>query len=295
MKKIVGLFCLVSIFFNASFAQQYTHADTLRGSNGPGRDWWDATKYDLHVKFNLDDSTISGYNVISFKALKSDSIMQIDLQEPMVIDSIQYLFKMTDRKVEIFSPHNIKKDGNAYFINLRNSANNNATHFLTVYYHGKPRIAKRPPWDGGITWTRDKQGNPWITITCQGLGASVWYPCKDYQGDEPDSAEMHIIAPSDLIAVSNGRMRNKIDNGNGTTITTWAVVNPINNYDFIPYIGKYVHFGEIYNGLKGPLTMDYWVLDSDLVKAKKQFKEAPRMMKAFEYWFGPYPFYEDGY
>ncbi len=296
MKKTLVGFCFLFITINASFSQPFTHADTLRGSNGPGRSWWDATKYDLHIKFNLEDSTINGYNIISFKALKPSSVMQIDLQEPMIMDSVKTFVSNTMVKL---AADDIKEDGNAYFIDipgLKNkiTASQNENQ-ITIYYHGKPRIAVKPPWDGGITWTRDKQGNPWITITCQGLGASVWYPCKDYQGDEPDSASMHITAPSDLIAVSNGRLRSKIENNDGTTTTTWAVVNPINNYDFIPYLGKYTHFGEIYNGIKGPLTMDYWVLDSDLVKAKKQFKEAPRMMEAFEYWFGPYPFYEDGY
>ncbi|MEO8412730.1 MAG: M1 family metallopeptidase [Ginsengibacter sp.] len=296
MKKTVAILYLLIILFNTSFSQPFTHADTLRGSNGPGRTWWDATKYDLHVKFNLKDSTISGYNIISFKVLKPDSIMQIDLQEPMVIDSVKSF--MVSNMVNL-TTNSFKRDGNAYFIDIPNMRKKipalQNENYLTVYYHGKPRVAVKPPWDGGITWALDKQGNPWITITCQGLGASVWYPCKDYQGDEPDSATMHITAPTDLIAVSNGRRRSKIDNNDGTTTTTWAVVNPINNYDFIPYLGKYTHFGEIYNGLKGPLTMDYWVLDSDLVKARKQFKEAPRMMEAFEYWFGPYPFYEDGY
>jgi aminopeptidase N len=297
MKKIVIGFCFLLVTINASFSQPFTHADTLRGSNGPGRSWWDATKYDLYVKFNLEDSSITGYNIISFKTLKPDSVMQIDLQEPMIIDSvIFYYMDGTYVGIRYFPDYTLAdtnkfhKDGNAYFISTPKKDSR-----IAIYYHGKPRIAVKPPWDGGITWTRDKQGNPWITITCQGLGASVWYPCKDYQGDEPDSASMHITAPSNLIAVSNGRERSKVDNNDGTTTTTWAVVNPINNYDFIPYLGKYVHFGEIYNGLKGPLTMDYWVLDSDLVKARKQFKEAPRMMRAFEYWFGPYPFYEDGY
>ncbi|MEO6289227.1 MAG: M1 family metallopeptidase, partial [Ginsengibacter sp.] len=158
-----------------------------------------------------------------------------------------------------------------------------------------PKIAINPPWDGGIIWKKDNDGRPWVTIACQGLGASVWYPCKDIQSDEPDSAEIHITASAELVAVSNGRERNIVNNNDGTTTTTWAVVNPINNYNLIPYLGHYVHFGEIYKGEKGPLTMDYWVLDSNLAKAKKQFLDAPRMMKAFEYWFGPYPFYEDGY
>ncbi len=296
MKKIVAFFCFTFIFYNSSFAQHFTHADTLRGSNGAGRAWWNATKYDLHVTFNLQDSTISGYNIISFKVLKPDSVMQIDLQEPMIIDSIKSF--ITSNMVQLAS-NNFRREGNVYFINFPNLKKNipasQNVNSITIYYHGKPRIAKKAPWDGGFVWARDKQHNPWISVACQGLGASVWYPCKDYQGDEPDSAEMHITAPSDLIAISNGRMRSKVDNNDGTTTTTWAVVNPINNYDFVFYIGKYTHFGEIYKGEKGNLTLDYWVLDSNLTKAKKQFKEVPRMMKAFEYWLGPYPFYKDGY
>jgi aminopeptidase N len=295
MKKIVGLFCLLFILANTSFTQPFTHADTLRGTDGPARSWWDATKYNLHVTFNLQDSTISGYNVIDFKVLKPGSTMQIDLQEPLVIDSIAELNftggYVWDRGLVINGSAELDKDGNAYFLKI----SNDKVRRVIIYYHGKPVIAKKAPWDGGLVWARDKQHNPWISIACQGTGASIWYPCKDYQGDEPDSAEMHITAPSDLIAISNGRQRGIVKNNDGTSTTTWAVTNPINNYDLIPYLGKYVHFGEIYKGEKGNLTMDYWVLDSNLTKAKKQFTEAPRMMKAFEYWFGPYPFYEDGY
>ena len=289
MKKIITLFCLSFILFNTCFAQPFTHADTLRGSNGAGRSWWDATKYDLHVKFNLQDSTISGYNTISFKALSVNEVMdmQIDLQEPMIIDSI------LDGPFKI---EKLRKDGNAYFFTMPLWKSGSLFKGkISVYYHGKATIAKKAPWDGGLVWARDKAKNPWISIACEGTGASIWYPCKDLQSDEPDSAEIHITAPSDLISISNGRQRSMINNHDGTSTTTWAVVNPINNYDLIPYIGKYVHFGEIYKGEKGNLTMDYWVLDSNLARAKKQFAEAPRMMKAFEYWFGPYPFYEDGY
>jgi aminopeptidase N len=167
---------------------------------------------------------------------------------------------------------------------------------LTIYFSGKPKEAVNPPWDGGWIWKKDKNGNPWVSVACQGLGASVWYPCKDIQSDEPDSgAILRIIVPDSLVAVGNGRMVDKKNVGNNNTMYVWQVKNPINNYCIIPYIGKYVHFGEIYTGEKGPLTMDYWVLDYNLDKAKAQFKDAPKMMKAFEYWFGPYPFYEDGY
>jgi len=295
----VFTFCLFTFHF--ATAQRFTHADTLRGSNGPGRDWWDVKKYDLHVKFNLEDSSISGINVIQIKVLKKGSIIQIDLQEPLVIDNC---FITTENPLPVrysaapvVTLNQIKKDGNAYFIKVHPAFTSpkSGIYYLTVEYHGKPRIAKKAPWDGGLIMKKDSTQNPFVSIACQGLGASVWYPCKDIQGDEPDSAEMHITVPDSLVCVGNGRLRGKTNNDDGTATYDWAVVNPINNYDIIPYIGKYVHFGEVYKGEAGNLNMDYWVLNYNLEKAKEHFKDAPKMMKAFEYWFGPYPFYKDGY
>ncbi|MEP7254420.1 MAG: M1 family metallopeptidase [Ferruginibacter sp.] len=327
MKQLFKVFAILNfsfLIFNAAGAQAlkpaqpHTHADTLRGTYGPSRDWWDVLKYDLHVKFNIKDSTISGWNEIQLKIIDTKlhnldgrdgehglyaQMLQIDLQEPMILDSITTVIKSALVSKTILAKSFVKKlrvtkDGNAYFINWtaeQLQLQKNAIYTISIYYHGKPRIARRPPWDGGLIWKKDKNNNPWVSIACQGLGASVWYPCKDHQSDEPDSAEMHITIPDTLMCVGNGRYRGKINNGDGTATYDWAVVNPINNYNIIPYIGKYVHFGEEYPGEKGKLTLDYWVLDYNLEKAKEQFKDAPRMIKAFEHWFGPYPFYEDGY
>ena len=302
--KLLPLFLFFNFYFLifTSSAQllkkkdSFTHADTLRGTYGAARSWWDATKYDLHVAFNISDSTLKGYNIIQFKVLKKGQKMQIDLQEPMILDG--YTFSTNGGALENNLKNDFERDGNAYFINVPKNiskSKSNEKKYLAVYYHGRPRIAVNAPWDGGAIWKKDKSGRPWVTIACQGLGASVWYPCKDHQHDEPDSAEMHITCPDTLMCVGNGKYRGKTINNDGTATYDWAVVNPINNYCIIPYIGKYVHFGEILKGEKGDLNMDYWVLDYNLEKAKTQFKDAPRMMKAFEYWFGPYPFYEDGY
>jgi aminopeptidase N len=322
MKKIIPVLSWLLLGWNMLQAQQFTRADTLRGSNGAGRSWWNATKYDLHVDFDLQDSTISGYNVISYKTLAKDhaEYFQIDLQEPMELDSAvletgaaSYPLKKTrlsfTREGNAFfvylpkkAPIMVRKhDINTVMLTSKNSKQKQAIKAdagisnLVIYYHGKPRIAKLAPWDGGFVYKKDKSGNPWVAVACQGLGASVWYPCKDYQGDEPDSAEMHFSVPAGLMCISNGRLRNIDSTNKQKSVYTWAVVNPINNYDITFYIGEFVHFNEIYKGEKGNLTMDYWVLDSNLTKAKTQFKDAPRMMKAFEYWFGPYPFYKEGY
>jgi aminopeptidase N len=136
-----------------------------------------------------------------------------------------------------------------------------------------------------------------MTVACQGLGASVWYPCKDHQSDEPDNgARLSITVADTLVAVGNGRLKEKTPGNNGTTTWTWEVKSPINNYNIIPYIGKYVTWHEDFEGEKGHLDCDYWVLDYNLEKSKKQFgRDVKPMLKCFENWFGPYPFYEDGY
>jgi aminopeptidase N len=305
MKHLLNVFLLSTflLLINCGLVAQplkqnnkFTHADTLRGTYGASRDWWDVLKYDLYVKFNIADSTISGYNQIQFKVLKPGNTMQIDLQEPMILDSIKCKFSVK-KQIEILKI-NFLKDGDAYFFSLptkKQGGRLEGFNNITIYYHGKPTVARNPPWDGGVIYKKDKNKNPWVSIACQGKGSSVWYPCKDHQADEPDSAEMHITIPDSLVCVGNGKLRNKITNKDGTATFDWAVTSPINSYCLIPYIGKYVHFSELYKGEKGNLEMDYWVLDYNKEKALKHFADAPKMMKAFEYWFGPYPFYKDGY
>lgn len=303
-KRGVFIIFIFGILCSSFSVAQFTHADTLRGSYNQYRNWWDVLKYDLHVKLNLEDSSISGYNVIYYRALQKNKMLQIDLQQPLIMDSVFFIGyiplrydkyepeKIVTPKQKITS---VTQDGNAYFIDLPLNILNNSTNYLIIYYHGKPAAAAKPPWDGGLIWKQDQNNIPWISVACQGLGASVWYPCKDHQSDEPDSAEMHITCPDTLVCVGNGHLRSKTINNDSTATYDWDVVNPINNYCIIPYIGRYVNFSEIYKGEKGDLDINYWVLDYNLDTAKKHFADVPRMMKAFEYWFGPYPFYEDGY
>lgn len=281
----------------SSAQPKLTKQDTLRGSNGPGRDWWDVMAYKISVTPDFNSKSIVGFNEITFKVTKQpkNGKMQIDLQQPMIIDQVL----LDGKKIS-----KTEREGNVYWIDLENKKFNvsknggmEQVYKLGIEYHGNPRVAVRAPWDGGWIFTKDAQGRPWMSVACQGLGASVWYPCKDYQGDEPDKGAAMIITVSDsLIAVANGREIQPPEMSHETGKTfVWQVKNPINSYNLVPYIGKYVNWTETYEGEKGKLDCSYWVLDYNLEKAKEQFRQVPLMLKAFEYWFGPYPFYEDGY
>lgn len=266
-------------------APLYTHADTLKGTITKERAWWDAQYYDLHVSFSPADSSISGYNRIRYKVKESRQVLQLDLWQPMLIDSVI----QNSKRCEWL------RTGNVFFIFLSQTQSIGETYELLVYFHGKPHRAKLPPWEGGIIWAKDKNGNPWVAMACQGMSASVWFPNKDHQYDEVDSASMYFTAVKDLVAVSNGRLRSKKINNDETATYQWAVVNPINNYNIVPYIGKYVNFKDTLHGLGGVLDLDYWVLEDDLAKARRQFTQVKPMLRCFEDWFGKYPFYEDGY
>ncbi len=269
-----------------------TQADTLRGNIGADRAWWDVTHYDVSVTPDFATRSIEGTTIITFRTLASGQLLQIDLQQPLEVYSVLW--------GERYFALEMTREGNVLWIDFPERLQPGRTVTLIINYHGVPREAKNPPWDGGWVWQHDEQGNPWMSVACQGLGASVWYPCKDTQSDEPDSASLHITVPDSLQAIGNGRLRSRTTNprtspGQQQTTWNWAVVNPINNYDLIPYIGKYTHFGEVYQGVNGPLDCDYWVLKENEATAREQFKQVPSMLKCFEDWFGPYPFYKDSY
>ena len=265
---------------------EFTRQDSLRGAITPERAWWDLLHYDLNVFVNVENKFIKGTNTITYKVLNSYQTMQIDLQSPMKIT------KVTDGKKEL----KFIMDGNAYFISLLQPKPIGTIQKIVVEFEGSPVEAKNAPWDGGFTWTTDAKGKPFIANSNQGIGASVWWPCKDHGYDEPDEGLLlGITVPSDLIAVGNGRLQYQKETKMGMTKYVWKVINPINNYGVNINIGDYVNFSEVYNGEKGALDMDYWVLRNNLEKARLQFQDAKRTMEALEYWFGPYPFYEDSY
>jgi len=267
---------------------QFTRQDTLRGSNTPQRSWWDVQKYNINVTPDYNKKTLNGDIIILYKVVNEEMSLQIDLQKPMTIDTAYFLWGRKSPQIKTKNPMLIDKNnredllfsrnGNVFFVDtgLPPFKKGNIDS-IQLIFSGKPVEAKRPPWDGGWIFTKDTKGRPWMSVACQGLGASVWYPCKDYQGDEPDlGATLTINVPDSLVAVANGRLVNK-KSSKGITSWTWHVKNPINNYNIIPYIGKYVNWTEVYEGEKGKLECSYWVLDYNLEKAKEQLVEAPHL------------------
>lgn len=279
---LLGLYCCFTL---TAQQNRFTRQDTLKGSITPERAWWDLLYYDLNMQVNLKDSSLKGENKMMYRVLDEKQVMQVDMQEPMFISSV-----MQDGKEIPF-----RREGAAYFIQLPARQSKGKIKEVQLFFEGKPKVSVNPPWMGGISWKKDEHGNPFVASSCQGEGASLWWPCKDHPYDEPDSMQMSFTVPSSLTEVSNGKLRSVVQHTDNTKTFTWFVANPINAYGVNMNIADYAHFSETYAGKKGPLECNYYVLSYNLEKAKKHFAEVRRTLDAFEYWFGPYPFYEDGY
>ncbi len=287
MTPIKFQFALILFFIGAipSFSQKiFSRSDTLRGSITPERAWWDLKHYNLTLEIDPKIKFIKGSNTITYEVLSDAKVLQIDLQEPLQITSI----------IQNGQSLSFTREGAVHWVNLLKQQQPGQLEQIQIHYEGIPKEAIRPPWDGGITWQKDSNGLPFIASSNQGIGSSIWWPLKDHPADEVDSLDMHVTVPKGLMDVSNGRLV-QIEVGKETDTFHWKVVNPINDYGVNINVGDYVHFGEKYAGEKGTLDMDYFVLRENLEKAKVHFQDAKRMMQAFEHWFGPYPFYEDGF
>jgi len=282
------------LFFTISAAQAqlmdgrntFTRADTLRGMLTPLRTCYDINYYHLDLKIDIDKKFISGSNEFNFTAAADFSKLQFDLFSNLIVDKVVYNGQELP----------FKREFNAVFVDFPKTIKKGTKDKFQVFYSGNPVIAKKAPWDGGFVFSKDKAGAPWVSVACQGFGASSWWPTKDHQSDEVDSVLISISIPKGLKEVSNGRLRSIVAQPDGYDQYNWFVANPINNYSVTFYIGNYVHWTDNYKGENGNLSLDYWSLQEDSVKAKPHWDaDVKPMLQSFEHWFGPYPFYKDGY
>lgn len=281
--SILAIICLYSVSHGQNLPMSQ---DSLAGSNHAGRNWWDLQHYSLAITPNIKEHTLTGTVTISYKVLSEGDKMMIDLQPPLKI------YKVFSGNKRI----SYTNDGRFWWIAKDGKGKVGQLDEVTIFYEGTPRAAVKPPWDGGLDWNHDAQDRPWISTACQGIGASIWWPCKDIQSDEPDKGvDMFYTVPSELSAIANGKLISVTDSKNGGHTWHWQVTQPINNYNVSMNIGHYEKIQDTFHGKKGDLDVEFYVLDYNLDKGKKLFPEIFSMLSCFEEKVGPYPFYEDGY
>lgn len=267
---------------------KFNRQDSLQGSLTPERSCYNVHYYQLHVDFDLDEKTISGTNTIYFEALTDISSLQIDINQDF--DILLESFKNT-----YATSHNptLRREGGAAFIDFTSPIPKGSHDCIRIYFSGKPNKAKKPPWEGGFVWGKDENKNHNVGVACELLGASSWWPVKDYLGDEPDSMSVRFDVPKDYYCVSNGVLVQKmnLDGASPKTSFHWKINYPINPYNLTFYIGKYEHFTLPYKDQE----LNFYVLAENLTIAQEHFPQTTEILSFFEDTFGEYPFRNDGY
>ena len=255
----------------------------LLGELTAPRTCYDVTFYELNIDIDLDNRMIAGYVDFYAWAVNEFTELQFDLAKNMVLDEVNYKGRSLT----------YTREEDAVFVTF--PAVQAGTQFqFRVTYHGEPAQAKKPPWDGGFVWEKDKAGRDFVGVACEGDGASLWWPCKDHPTEEPDSMAINITVPSNIMCVANGRLREKVETDVRTTYK-WFVTKPINNYNVSVNIANYTVIADTIHSVTGIQPVTYYVLDYNETVAREHFKEARAMMRSLEKFFGPFPWWEDGY
>jgi aminopeptidase N len=285
-KRFFLLILLVGLSSSAWAQSTFTRQDTLRGTLSPLRSCYDVQHYDLHVKVIPTAKRIEGRNTIRYRVVNSFTRLQLDLFNNLTISRISSGNK----------PLKFQREGHAVFVDFPTKQTAGTTGTLTVEYAGAPVVAKNAPWDGGFDWRENLNDKPWVTVACEGIGASLWWPCKDHLSDEPDSMRITLAVPKGLMGVSNGNLRRRALRPDGFEAFEWAVTYPINNYNVTLNVGDYVNLKDEYVAADGDkLALDYYVFRYHADRAKEHFTQVKPMLTAYEKYLGKYPFWRDGY
>ena len=158
-----------------------------------------------------------------------------------------------------------------------------------VVYAGTPPLAKRPPWEGGTTWTKTPDGtSPWIDTSLWGGGCDLLYPCLDHPTLKPATSDLHYTVPAGLMAPGNGTLVSKIEK-DGWTTWNWHA-RSIHTYGSVLDVGPYKVMEGVYSSRFGnTIPMRFYYLPGEEEKAVDLFAEFPQTLDFWESTIGPYP------
>ena len=292
MKKIIfSVFALTFLSCQESrpHGNQYklpelTPNNYLIGNLNENRSSYRVSFYDINIDFDIEKKSIDGYVTIKAESLRDLKSLQVDLAENLNIK------KVTHKGDEL----SFSREYDAVLVDFISTIKKDSIFEFTVFYHGIPQNADNPPWAGGFTWSKDKDGRDWIAVSCEGEGARIWWPNKDHITAEGDSVRMAYTVPSNMVAVGNGKLKSVVNNGDKSTYE-WFVSNPINNYNISVQIGNYVAIQDTL--IKGDKIhdMNHYVLDYNKELASNYFTQSKEVIRFYEKYFGDYQWYEDGY
>jgi len=266
---------------NESSVRTLTSGGVLR----PKQASYDVQHYDLKLTVDPERREIAGTLAMTAEVVEPRVGLMLDLDDAFEVTAV----RADDQPVDF------KHRFGEITIESEEVYDATGTVVIEVDYCGKPRVAPRPPWDGGFTWARTTDGEPWIATSCQAHGADIWWPCKDHPSDKANSMDLRIQVPDPLVVAANGRLVS-VERRAGSRSYHWRVSNPFSNYVIALNIAPYETLNAQYKSVAGEtIPVTFWVLPQNKQRAERVFPQFVQHLAFFEEVFGPYPFRADKY
>ncbi|TVQ66998.1 MAG: M1 family peptidase [Balneolaceae bacterium] len=290
--------------------------------------------YDLDITLNPADSSVSGHVGIHFKVVqptdrialaldprldihavwrmaperelpllnKSDSFSSQAEHLSMVTgsgysDHVQMLPARNPEDEALMQLQVRRSDSSRiFYVHFPETLQPGSRESITVSYSGRPRVAPRAPWDGGMVWKTTPSGDPWVGVAVQTTGAWLWWPNKDHPSDRADSVAISLTMPADLVVASNGRLRSVTNPDKGWKSWHWFVSTPINNYNVTVNAAPYEILSDTYTSIAGDeMELLFWILPEFIEQGRELFPQFAEQLRFMEQIAGPYPFRADKY
>jgi len=292
MFKTFTLTLLFSLIFLNGFAQDRELVYESGGELPPEKSSYDVHFYNLDLKLDPADSTVSGSVEIHFDIVHPTNVVALDLDPRLEIGAVNWIGDEEQRSVRLERTDN-SKTFHVYFPETLQPGHSTS---LEVEYSGKPRVGENPPWDGGLVWDRTPSDEPWVGVAVQSIGAWTWWPNKDHPTDKADSVAINFTMPENLVVASNGRDRGVTEKEDGWKTSHWFVSNPINNYNVTMNAAPYETISETYTSTAGDeMEITFWILPEFREQGEELFPQFAEQIRFLEEIAGPYPFRADKY
>ena len=277
MKFFLYIFQLVFFFsFDNSFASYF---DSKLSQD---QESLDIVFYNIDLKVDPKKKIISGSTIITFFLYQKVKNIEIDLLKNYTISGTS--INGTSLAFE-------QKNDKVYIPNI--GLKLFKEHSLEIKYVGKPPVSKNPPWEAGIVWDEDSNGNPWVGVVCQSKGGHIWFPGKSNPNDKVEGAEIKITVPKSLKVVSNGILKS-IEPSSGYWHTwVWETNYPISSYNINFTIGDFKEIKRTGYILNKPLKMIFYTLSNDKNKDTELLKSAEEYLSFYAGLFGQYPWIQE--
>lgn len=249
---------------------------------------YDVKHYDLALRVNPDEQSISGVLTVKAQIVKPTSVFVLDLDSAFKVETVNLV---SSRK-----PFALKfgHENGKIWIRFPTEQKTGNTVEISVAYGGKPKVAPRPPWVGGFVWSKTKSGEHWFATAVQMDGSDLWFPVKDHPSDKADTTSLHFTVPDNLIAASNGKLQSVVDNKNGTKTFNWFISQPISNYNIALNVAPYKVIEDKMQSVAGDeIPIVFYVLPEHAEKGQGLIDKTKDYVRFFEKYLGPYPFRAD--